>query len=190
MSEKAQAGERQGAAYGGGSGDFFMMPAPYMMADVEVRHPDGGVQSGRIEHNVVCSAGLVHLMNRFFGSVTNSTAGAHLFLHYATVGSGNAWPGISASQVSGYGNNVPLITFASNGTAVSQSASASYTFAHAGTQTVSGVGVHLYTANTLSTNAATAGVLMYCYGTFSNGSLAVQSNGTLNATITLSYGTL
>jgi hypothetical protein len=188
MSERSGGKDRAAAGMGMGQGVAEFVDGPYMLADVEVLRPSGEVERARIEHNVVCSGGLVYLINRAFGSVTNSTAGLNLFPHFATVGSGNAWANISGSQVSGYSANIPTVTFASNGANVSQSASAQYTFSHAGTQTVSGLGLNFYTANTMATSAT--GGLLYCYGTFSNGSRAVQSNDTLNATITISFGTL
>jgi hypothetical protein len=185
--EKGGAAEHAGAGIGGGNdGVVYLSPLQHMAA-AECYGPSGLKWRAGYDENAVMTAGLAYVINHVFGSLAQSTVGAHLFLHYATVGSGNAWSNISNSQVSGYGNNVPNVTFASNGANMSQSASASYTFSHAGTQTVSGCGLHMYTTNTLSTNAATGNILMYAYGTFSNGSRAVQSNDTLNVTLTLTY---
>lgn len=192
--EKGRAGDIGGVAVAGGNGYLELAPGPYMAAAAECwRRGDDGqpylVWQDGFSHNAVMSGGLVHLVNRFFGSVTNSTAACGLFLHSATVGSNNGWANISTGVVSGHSANMPIVTFASNGTAMSQSASFGFTFSHAGTQTVSGCGLVFGTTNTIATNVAAASVVLYNYGTFSNGSRAVQSNDTLNVSQTITYVT-
>ena len=138
-----------------------------------------------IDHNVVVDQGKGHVLNRAFGGYTKSSAGIFLQLHSATTASNHVWSNISGSQVASYGNNVPLITFATTYTAGLATATASYGFA-AGTQTVSGAAVQFYTTNTMSTNAATADILHYSEGQFA-ASRQVQANDTLNVTLSVSF---
>lgn len=164
--------------------------APYHMLQAELlRMVDGSKQRIWLDgytHNVVVNQGKGQLLNRMFGGGTASSVGAFLQLHSATTASNDVWSNISASQVASYGANVPLITFASTYTAGSASGTASYNFT-AGTQTVSGGAIQFYTTNTMSTNAATAGILHYAEGQFVGGSRQVQNGDTLNCSITVSY---
>lgn len=145
--------------------------------------------------NLVVNQGRQHVANRLFASATRSTAGAMLFLHSATLGSGNVWSQISASQVVSYGNSIPAVTFAETWTNASDtgtnslSCTASYGF-NASTQTVSGAGVIFYTSASAGTNLATADARLYAYGTFAGGSQLVQNGNTLSATVTLSFVTV
>jgi len=191
MSERAKAGEAAGAGVVMAGRNDGLGAHPYFGAAVECVGPNGVRWRDGFPHNVVVNGGAEWLINKALGHATASTHGPFAALHSATVGSGNVWSQISASQVGSYGNNVPLITFASNAAGAgvrSVSTSCSYAFT-AGTQTVSGLAIHWYTTNTLSTNAATADVRMYGYGTFTNGSRQVQNGDTLNATLTVSFGT-
>lgn len=158
--------------------------APFFMVDAECVGPEG-VRWRDGYHNVVVNQGKQHIINRLFGSKTANTAGVFLHLHSATTASNHAWSDISASRVVSYGDNVPLLTFASSYTDNSASASCSYGFT-AGTQTVSGGAVVFYTTNTMSTNAATADMLEYSEGHFA-ASRQIVSGDTLNVTVTVSY---
>lgn len=145
--------------------------------------------------NLVVNQGRQHVANRLFASATRSTAGALMFLHSATLGSGNVWSGISASQVVSYGASMPPVTFAETWTNASDtgtnslSCTASFGFT-ASTQTVSGAGVLFYTSASGGTNLATADARLYAYGTFAGGSQLVQNGNTLSATVTLSFVTV
>jgi hypothetical protein len=145
--------------------------------------------------NLVVNQGRQHVANRLFASATRSTAGAMLFLHSQTLGSGNVWSQISANQVVSYGASIPAITFAETWTNASDtgtnslSCSASYGFT-ASTQTVSGAGVLFYTSASAGTNLASADARLYAYGTFQGGSQLVQNGNTLSATVTLSFVTV
>ena len=140
--------------------------------------------------NLVVNQGRALIQNRLFASWT-SYGNAALFLHSAALGSNSVWTNISASQVISYGNNIPIITFATSQTTAgdsghnSISASASYAFT-ASTQTLSGAGIAFYSTNTMSTNAASADIRLYCYGSFT-ASQVVQNANTLSATITVSF---
>jgi hypothetical protein len=118
-----------------------------------------------------------------------------LFLHSATLGSGNVWSQISGSQVISYGASIPPVTFAETWTNASDtgtnslSCSASYGFS-ASTQTVSGAGVLFYTSASCGTAPASADVRLYAYGTFQGGSQLVQNGNTLSASVTLSFVTV
>lgn len=142
--------------------------------------------------NVVVNQGRALILNRLFAGWTSYSQGVGLFLHGATIGSNNVWSQISASQISGYGASIPAITFATSQTAASDSghnfvtATATYGFTIAGTQTVSGAGILFHTSASIATNAATADLRLYCYGTFP-AAQQVQSNNTLSATVSVSY---
>jgi hypothetical protein len=138
-----------------------------------------------LPHNVVVDQGKGHLLNGRFGGLTKSSAGIFLQLHSATTASNHVWSNISGSQVASYGNNLPLITFATTYTAGLATATCSYGFT-AGTQTVSGACVQFYTTNTMSTSAATADILHYSEGQFA-ASRQVQANDTLNVSVSVSF---
>jgi hypothetical protein len=201
MSEKAGFGDRQGAAVARAVDENVeFIGVPRMAADFVCWAKDNNgnnyvVWEDRIPSNVVVNQGRQHVANRLFASATRSTAGCGLFLHSATLGSGNVWSGISASQVVSYGNSIPAVTFAETWTNASDtgtnslSCSASYGF-NASTQTVSGCGIVFYTSASMGTNLASADARLYCYGTFTGGSQQVQNGNTLSATLTLSFVTV
>lgn len=173
-----------------GAADQVVIPAPrFIWAHEHVRPVDGSIVT--LDHgtfgNVVVNQGAAHILNRFFGGLTKSSAGVFLQLHSATTASNHVWSDISGSQVASYGNTLPLLTFATNGVARSTSTSCSYGF-NAGTQTVSGACVQFYTTNTMSSNAATVDILHYSEGLFAN-SRQVINGDTLNVTLTVTYGT-
>jgi hypothetical protein len=203
--DKAIAKVQEGAGAGMNAGEVAYIPAPrFIWADEHFRMINGvptklGYDGqpipwdspASVGGNVVVNLGAAHLINVFFGSTRVSTAGCFLNLHSATTASGHLWNSISASQVASYGNNVPLLTFATVATLRSASATAQYIFS-AGTQTVSGACVQLYTTNTMSTNAATVDVLQYSEGVFANTRQVIGQAGasdTLNVTVTITYGT-
>lgn len=159
--------------------------APTMAADLECWGPDGRVWRAHIPKNVVVDQGKGVLLNRAFGFGTASTFGPYGALLSATTASNQVWSNVSASQVGSYGANVPQFAFASTYTNGSATASGSYGFT-AGTQTVSGLALLWHTTNTLSTNAATAGIAMYNHGLF-GASQQVQVNNTVSVSVTLSF---
>jgi hypothetical protein len=163
--------------------------APVLVMDVECWEPDGNGGIRKVWRtagkNVVLDQGKGQLFNRAFGFQTASTFGPYLFLHSATTASNQVWSNVSASQVGSYGNNVPQFSFASTYTNGSATATASYGFT-AGTQTVSGAAIAWHTTNTLSTNAATAGIALYNMGQFA-ASQQVQNGNTISVSGTLSF---
>lgn len=164
----------------------FIEATPFHMLAAECWGP-GSVRKwvDGYTHNVVVNQGKGHLLNQVFGGATASSVGAFLQLHSATTASNDVWSNISASQVASYGANVPLVTFATTYTNGLATGTASYGFT-AGTQTLSGGAIQFYTTNTLSTNAATAGILHYAEGQFA-ASRIVQQNDTLSVSISVSY---
>jgi hypothetical protein len=197
MSEKSGAGDRCGAAIARNNNGAEVVDAPRFVGDFVcwAPNPNGGapikVWENRFE-NMVVNQGRMHILNRLFASDTASTAGALLFLHSASLGSGNVWSQISASQVVSYGASIPAVTFAttyknaSDSGVNSMACNASYGFS-ASTQIVSGAGILFYTSASGGTNLATADARLYCYGTFTNGSQQVQSGNTLSASLTVSF---
>lgn len=164
----------------------YIVGAPFHALAVECHRPasngPGWTDSYR---NVVVDQGKGQLLNRMFGGGTASSFGAFLQLHSATTASNHVWSNISASQVASYGANVPLVTFATTYTNGLATQTASYNFT-AGTQTVSGGALQFYTTNTLSTNAATAGILHYAEGLFA-ASRIVQNGDSLSVSMSVSY---
>ena len=162
--------------------------APALAVHMVCYEPDGsgGARSVWAQRfsNVVVDQGKGQLLNRAFGFQTASTFGPYLALHSATSASNQVWSNISASQVVSYGNNIPSFTFGTAYTNGSATATASYAF-NASTQTLSGVAMLWYTTNTMSTNAATAGIAMYNNGQFGASQL-VQNGNTITVSGTLS----
>jgi hypothetical protein len=183
--ENVKLGDKQAAAIVAGGNNAFVMEAPWFSMDFECHGPEGVRWRDAMTHNVVVDQGKGYLINRAFGSITATTAGAVLALHSATTASNNVWSNISASQVISYGASCPAITFASTHTASPATCTASYAFT-ASTQTCSGAAVLLYTSASMGTNAATADIKMYAYGTF-NASRLVQSADTLSVTVSLNF---
>jgi len=164
----------------------FIEAAPFHALRVECHRPAG--QQGWTDgytHNVVVDQGKGFLLNRVFGGGTASSVGAFLQLHSATTASNHVWSNISASQVASYGANVPLVSFATSYTNGLATQTASYAFT-AGTQTVSGAALQFYTTNTMSTNAATAGILHYAEGLFA-ASRQVLNGDSLSVSLSVSY---
>lgn len=166
--------------------------APEMAADVDCWAPDGKggvslVWRAHIPHNVVVEQGRGQLLNRALGFQTASTFGPYLALLSATTASNQVWSNISASQVGSYGANVPQMSFATTYTNGTATGTVSYGFT-AGTQTISGAALLWHTTNTLSTNAATAGVAMYNHGLFA-ASQQVQANNTISVSATFAINT-
>ena len=92
--------------------------------------------------------------------------------------------------MSGYAASWVTCSFASsNSTAGSWTGTAQYIFTIAGTQTVSGGAVAMYTGAAPVTNPTAGDVKLYNIGTFT-AAQAVQSNNTLSVTVTLSVGTV
>jgi hypothetical protein len=157
---------------------------PQMRAAFACGDSNGIIWTAEQPHNVVVDLGKGHILNGRFGGLTSSSAGIFGFMHSATTNGTCAWSNISASEVISYGNNRPLVTFNTNYVSNSATATASFGFT-ASTQTVSGFGLMFYTTNTVSTNAATANILMYNLGQFA-ASQQVQNANTVTVSITLS----
>lgn len=189
--ERVKAVENAGAAVAAGRGDTFDAEAPYIKADAICwrQGENGPVAAWRdgFEHNVVVNQGKGYLLNRVFGSLTSSSAGAFIFLHSAGTGTNSVWANISNSQVISYGANMPVVTFASTHTDGLGSGTVSYNFS-ASTQTVSGCGLVFYTSASNCATSITAGAAaLYAYGTFTAGSRQVQSGDSLSVTLSVSF---
>jgi hypothetical protein len=182
--EKVKAADHYGVGLVGGGSNAFVVGAPFLAMDVDCYGPDGFKWAEKMHHNVVVDQGKGHLLNVFLGSGRASTQGAAVFLHSATTASNRVWSDISASQVISYGASMPAITFTSNYAAGLATGSVTYGFS-ASTQTVSGAGLLFYTSASIGTNAASADLKLYAYGTFAN-SRQVQSADTLNVTLSIS----
>lgn len=163
----------------------FIVGAPFHALRVECHQPNGPGWTDGYPGNVVVNQGKGDLLNRFFGGITKSTVGAFIPLHSATTASNDVWSNISASQVASYGNNLPFVTFATTYTAGLATQTFSYAF-NAGTQTLSGAAVLMYTTNTCSTNAATSDIRLYAEGQFA-ASRIVQNGDSLSCTVSVSY---
>lgn len=140
--------------------------------------------------NGVVREGIAALGNVYLGGQRVTTNGPFLALHSVSYNSTYNWGDISSAQVSGYAASWVTCSFAStNSTAGSWTGTAAYVFTIAGTQTVSGGAVAMYTSASCATNPVAADVKLYNIGTFT-AAQAVQSNNTLSVTVTLSVGTV
>lgn len=189
MSEKLKLGDKTAAGVRAGKGEAEEYGAPGFQGTFRCMRqgPNGPYVAWQDDwKNVVVNQGKAFLLNRFFGTRSNSATngGWFLALHSATTASNHSWADISASQVHSYGANTPLITFASDGTGVSTSVSATYGFS-ASTQTVSGAAVLWYTTNTMSTSVAGGNLTEYSEGQFAAGSRLVSSGDTLQVTLSV-----
>ena len=192
-SEKSAASEKYAIKIDRGPEQEFIA-APKFGADFQCVGPDGGGGTKEVwrDHwdNIVVDQGRAILLNKVFATGFTDHTCAFLFLHSASIGSGNTWGNISASQVGGYNANLPRVTFATAGTASNAgtnviTANTSYQFS-ASTYTVSGAGIMFYTNTSCATNFGTSDGRMYCYGSFSGGSQTVQNGNTLNVTVSVS----
>jgi hypothetical protein len=154
--------------------------------------PDGQpvqVWKARADNGVV-REGIAALGNVYLGAQRVTTNGPFLVLHSVSYNSTYNWGAISSAQVSGYSASwIPCAIASTNSTAGSWTGTAAYVFSIAGTQTVSGGALIMYTSASGSTNAAAGDVKLYNVGTFT-AAQAVQSNNTLSVTVTLSVGTV
>jgi hypothetical protein len=141
-------------------------------------------------HNGVVREGIAALGNVYLGGQRVTTNGPFLALHSVSYNSTYNWGAISTAQVSGYSASWVTCSFAStNSTAGSWTGTAQYIFSIAGTQTVSGGAIAMYTSASCATNPTAGDVKLYNIGTFT-AAQAVQSNNTLSVTVTLSIGTV
>ena len=188
---KAGVGVVMQGGQGMAGGEQVKLPTPYhgMAVDCWRPGPNGmeKVWHDGYTHNVVVSGALVHVINKVLGNATVSSNGPYIALHSASSAPDKAWSNISASQVGGYSASNLLCSFASNGTAVSQSNSVSISFT-AGTATVSGAALLWHTTNSMATNAASAGIMMQAIGQFAN-SRQVINGDVLSVTVTVSAQT-
>jgi hypothetical protein len=180
--------------YGGSNGVGEEVGVPFLKMDAQLWAPgvDGKAEmigSGHMPHNLVVHQGRALVLNRVFANVTYNS-NAFLFLHSAsaTTNTSALWTNIVASQVTGYGASMPLITFSTLNTAAGdtglQTLTATASYGITAVQTVSGAGILFHTTNACGTNAATADVRLYCFGTFA--SLQAANPSTLSVTVTLS----
>ena len=181
--------------YGGNNGSAEEVGVPFLKMDAQLWAPgaDGKAEmigSAHMPHNLVVHQGRALVLNRMFASTTYNSQGALLFLHSAsaTTNTSAIWADIAASQVTGYGNNIPQISFSTINTASNatgqQTLTATASYGITAVQTVSGAGVLFYTSASGSTNLASSDVRLYCFGTFA--SLQAANPSTLSVTVTLS----
>ena len=139
-----------------------------------------------------------HIYNVMFAGFRASTNGPFIFLHNAALGSNTVWTNISASVLTSLANgatttNYAIASFATSGTNVSDTGYMSFSTSQSwqvmsGPQTVSGAGLFFYTSASAATNAATADIRLYNYGSFAATQQIVAANS-ISATVTLSYQT-
>jgi len=146
--------------------------------------------------NIVVNQGRNHILNVVFAADRASTNGPFAFLHNATLGSGNRWQDISASQLTSLAQGATSTNFATisfpttykgaSDTGInSLSQSVSWQIL-SGPQTVSGAGLMFYTSASCATNCNTTDLRLYCYGSFAATQQLVAGNS-LSATITVSF---
>ena len=153
----------------------------------QVWHEKGG--------NVVVNQGRGALFNKAMGFQTASSFGMYALPYSASTASDKVYSNFSSAQLSNYGSvantgscHVPRIVISTTHTDGSCTGTCSYGFFQGGAQTISGVALCWYTTDTMSTGAASAGVLLYNMGTFA-ATQQLQSNNTLSVTVTLSLAT-
>ena len=188
MKNNIKAVEQGAAGIAGGNGYSEDISAPRFTADFECIGADGLPKWRTKFKNVVVDQGKGLLINRAFGFASNSSQIWYMGLHSGTnttnstaVISGAGSQGATASEVGNYGANRPSITFGSVYTTGQATATASYGFT-AGTQTVSGA----FIACGVQGTGVTAGGYLYSFGGFA-ASRQVQSNDTLNVTVSLNF---
>ena len=189
--EKAGVGDRMEAAVARPNAERVGLKGEFDMACWETG-PDGKPRKVWVEraYNGVVREGLAMLGNIALGAQRVTTNGPYLVLHNASYNSTQAWSNLSNSQVSGYSAQwLPITISSTNATAGSWTATTAFTFTIAGTQTVSGAALCMYTATSAVTNPTAGDVKLYNIGTFS-AAQNVQSSNTLSVTVTLSIGTV
>lgn len=154
--------------------------------------PDGQPRQVWRAHakNGVVREGYAMLGNRLLGGMTASTNGPFVVLHAAGYNVTHNWGALSGSVVGGWSGNASAsfnpLTFASTNSTNSQwTATTQYTFSGAGTSTVSGAALIMYSSAACATNMANSSdVRVYNIGSFT-AAQNVQSNNTLSVTVTL-----
>ena len=138
--------------------------------------------------NVVVNQGRGALFNKAMGFQTASSFGMYAIPYSATTGSNMVYSDFSSAQLSNYGANVPKIVISTTHASGSCTGTCSYGISAGAAQTISGVALAWYTTDTMSTGAASGGVLLYNMGSFA-ATQQLQSNNTLSVTVTLSLAT-
>ena len=133
-------------------------------------------------HNLVVQQGWAHAGNVLIAQTRGTTDGPFLYLHSANPNTSHQWSNLSNSNVGGYSANLLRLTFASNTTNGSWTATTNMSFSAAGT--ISGAGILFYTNTSCATNANATDVKVFNAATFS-ASQAVVSNNTLSVSVSL-----
>jgi hypothetical protein len=115
----------------------------------------------------------------------------------AAPASNSVWSNISASRLTslvyaGTSTNFFPLVFPTTYKGASDTGvnflSSSFTLINSGAaQTVSGMGLMFYTSASMATNAASADIRLYNYGTFTGGSQQINSGNTISVTVTVSF---
>jgi hypothetical protein len=156
--------------------------------------PNGPVQVWHAAgKNVVVNAGRAHLLNVGIGNGRPASSFGMFGIPHNVSTSGTAvtnyvYSDITNSKLSNYGNDNPAFAFGSAWASGSATATGSFAITAAGAQTISGMALAWYTANTMSSNGATADVKLYNIGYFATTQQLNNSN-TLSVTVTLSLAT-
>lgn len=133
-------------------------------------------------HNVVVQQGWAHAGNVLIAQTRGTTDGPFLYLHKATVNTSHQWSNLSNSHAVGYSANLLRLTFASNTTNGSWTATTNMSFSAA--ETVNGAGILFYTNTSCATNPAAGDVRVFNGAAFS-ATQAIASNNTLSVSISL-----
>jgi hypothetical protein len=156
--------------------------------------PNGPVQVWHTPgKNVVVNVGRANLLNVGVGNGRPASSYGMYGIPHNVSTSGTAvtnyvYSDITNSKLSNYGNDNPAFAFGSAWAGGSATATGSFAITSSGAQTISGMALAWHTTNTMSSNAATAGVLLYNIGYFATTQQLNNSN-TLSVTVTLSLAT-
>ena len=200
MADYVRVSDQYALAVAAGAAQNEVVPMPKMAADFVCweRGPDGTPRVAWQQRmdNLVVNQGRVHMHNVLMGLDRASTNGPFAFLHNATLGSGNVYSQISGSVLTSLANgatstNFALLTWGTTYKNASDSGISSFSQSLSwqvlsGPQTVSGGGYFFYTSASCATNAATADIRLFAYGSFA-ATQQLVSNNSVSATVTLNY---
>ena len=203
MSEKVGVGEQSEATVLKPAPGVYWLEAPFMAADARLIPAPGATYQGwtaHMAHNAVQSTGKVQALNRLLcGSNYGTNMNTWFFGLHSNAGTDTTFTGpnaITSAEISGYTTAAGTSTwrhFASFNTNMGQQTTTvglTYVFHAAGQQTVSGPfmlgGTTNSTAGQATGAGGTAGAIFYACGAFAGGAKTVNSNDTLQVTVTLS----
>lgn len=182
-------------------GNYFELP--YFAAHAEL-HPAVGAPyrgwTADMSHNVVQSLAKTWALNKLFGFTAINTAMNTWYVGlHSNAGTDTTFTGpnaLTSAEISGYTTAAGTstwrhsVSFNSNMAQQTTTFGLTYVFHAAGQQTVSGPwilgGTTNATAGQATGNGGTAGAVLYACGAFNGGAKTVNSNDTLQVTVTLS----